>query len=541
VISEILNKIDLDDLVNSIGSDRLRQIKILVTPVDAVFTKDEIIKCILSLYGYDLLSEKRIRQLIFYAIEHEKLQYLASKYCKKSYEKAYDNSLELSVLPWKYGSEFVTEVADILELPKKYLPSETEDLPTTFEVNPFSKFYPLHDYQENLKDKIVHELLSDNNRFLIQMPTGAGKTRTVLQSIIQYSKIKKIIEEGKMILWLAHTEELCEQALSTFSNLWPHLSQDSITVHRCYGNNSISLADSKGSFIVGTLQKFTSFLNNDSYFLKSLKSNLKIVIIDEAHKSTAKTYSILIDFLLKNSDCKLIGATATPGRNAQNMKANIELADFYNGKLLAPSFSDNPIAELRNKGVLSFLQHKIIESKIDIYFNESESKAIQTNGDFSSITLKKLGENANRNNLIIKTIEDEILKTKSCLVFTCSVEHAQILNAALNYKNYSSLSLDSNTSRVRRKNIIDEFKNGKCNVLFNYGILSTGFDAPNVRSIIITRPTSSVVLYSQMIGRGLRGPKMGGARECNLIDIKDNFKSFGGVEEVYDIFEDYWK
>jgi len=57
---------------------------------------------------------------------------------------------------------------------------------------------------------------------------------------------------------------------------------------------------------------------------------------------------------------------------------------------------------------------------------------------------------------------------------------------------------------------------------------------------VVARPTSSVVLYSQIIGRGLRGPKMGGAETCNLIDIKDNFLNFGGVEDVYSFFEDYW-
>ena len=78
-------------------------------------------------------------------------------------------------------------------------------------------------------------------------------------------------------------------------------------------------------------------------------------------------------------------------------------------------------------------------------------------------------------------------------------------------------------------------------MLLNYGILSTGFDATNIRSVIIARPTTSIVLYSQMIGRGLRGPKMGGADECKLIDIKDNISAFGNIEDVYGYFEGYWK
>jgi len=78
-------------------------------------------------------------------------------------------------------------------------------------------------------------------------------------------------------------------------------------------------------------------------------------------------------------------------------------------------------------------------------------------------------------------------------------------------------------------------------VLINYGILSTGFDAPNIGAVIITRPTSSMVLYSQMIGRGLRGPKVGGREECLLIDVKDNFIGYGDQQIMYDFFDGYWE
>ena len=87
---------------------------------------------------------------------------------------------------------------------------------------------------------------------------------------------------------------------------------------------------------------------------------------------------------------------------------------------------------------------------------------------------------------------------------------------------------------------IEQFRAGEFNVLLNYGVLSTGFDAPRIRMVLVTRPTASVVLYSQMIGRGLRGPAMGGGQECRLIDVRDNFANFGRVDEVYSYFDEYW-
>ena len=81
----------------------------------------------------------------------------------------------------------------------------------------------------------------------------------------------------------------------------------------------------------------------------------------------------------------------------------------------------------------------------------------------------------------------------------------------------------------------------KFDVIVNYGILTTGFDAPNVGAVIIARPTASIVLYSQMIGRGLRGPRVGGKAECNVLDVVDNIAGFGTEAEVYSYFSDYWE
>jgi DNA repair protein RadD len=540
MISDFLNRIDESDLINLLGSEKIRSIKDLLCIEESELTKSVIVDFIIALYGYDILADKRIRHLIFLTLNDDVLVHLCFKYCTKSYSKSYDNSLHLSLLPWRYGSEFVVEVTDLLNIPSLYLPIDNEHVSDSFIVSPKRELTPLHDYQEEIKLKIISELSGLNNRFLVQMPTGSGKTRTLLQSIIEFSFMKRYFECGRHVLWLAHTEELCEQAIATFSYLWCNLSDYSISVVRCFGNHSLSVTDLKGSFIVGTLQKFASLHASNSYLLTSLKYKLEIIIVDEAHKSVALTYSSMLNFLTNNSEVKLIGTTATPGRSFDNDSSNYGLSSFYNFRLLTPTFRINPILELRNKGILTYLDHRVINSEFSLSFSDNELRSINTTGDFSMATLKRLEENVERNKLILRVIENEVNSNNPCLIFTCSVKHAQILNAALTYKNYRSFALDYSVSKNRRYKIIEDFKNGNCMVLFNFGLLSTGFDAPNVRSIIITRPTSSVVLYSQMIGRGLRGPRMGGGTNCSLIDIKDNFVNYGGVESVYDYFKDYW-
>jgi len=96
----------------------------------------------------------------------------------------------------------------------------------------------------------------------------------------------------------------------------------------------------------------------------------------------------------------------------------------------------------------------------------------------------------------------------------------------------------SDTRASTRRFLIEEFRAGRVSVLCNYGVLTTGFDAPRVRAVVVARPTTSPVLYEQMIGRGLRGPRFGGTDECLVIDVLDNIR-FGG-HVAYMRYDEYW-
>lgn len=537
----ILEKIELRDLYSIVGHERILLMKNLLNSENSLLSeKDFVINTILSVYGNDLLLEKNIRVLIFNTLDSKVLEFLTNKYCKKSHSKKYDNSIELSLLPWKYGSEFVNEISIILKLSNEYLPQFNPQLETTVELRPIIKLPPLHYYQNKVKEKIISHLKEKTKRFLVQMPTGSGKTRTTLQSIIEYINNTEGTE-NKTIVWLAHTEELCEQALETFSKIWPHLSNRNIKVSRLWGTNEPSIENIKGAFVIGTFQKFVALNNSDSFLLNSLSEHINILVIDEAHKSIATSYSKIINFLIQNSNSSLIGITATPGRNTNNNSENKSLSVFFDRILISPNFINNPILELQENGILAKLKRIVINTNLNIRFNSNELASLTSNEEISSITIKKLSLNNSRNKLILELIENEISLGNPCLIFSCNNEHSKLLNAALNFKKIKSHYLDFKTNSFTRKKIIQDFKDSKFDVLINYGILSTGFDAPRIRSIIVTRPTSSIVLYSQIIGRGLRGPKMGGGKECNLFDIKDNFENFGGIEDVYNYFEGYWQ
>jgi superfamily II DNA or RNA helicase len=116
-----------------------------------------------------------------------------------------------------------------------------------------------------------------------------------------------------------------------------------------------------------------------------------------------------------------------------------------------------------------------------------------------------------------------------------------LICSLLKFLDIKAEHVDGNTPKTTREKIIKKFKNQEINVLCNYEVLSTGFDAPKTDCVFLARPTSSVVLYSQMIGRGLRGPAIGGTESCLIVNVRDNFTNLPSIDMMYKVFEDYWK
>ena len=161
--------------------------------------------------------------------------------------------------------------------------------------------------------------------------------------------------------------------------------------------------------------------------------------------------------------------------------------------------------------------------------------------DIPKSVLKKLGEDARRTNLIVtQAIKLSVEKKFPTIIFAPSKESAVDIATILRLKDVNAASITSDTPRFDRKLNIEKFKDGEVSILVNFGVLTTGFDAPNIKAVIVARPTMSVVLYSQMIGRGLRGPMMGGEDECYLIDVKDNLVNMPEANQAFTYFDEYY-
>ena len=373
------------------------------------------------------------------------------------------------------------------------------------------------------------------------MPTGAGKTRTCVEGLVDYWRA--FAEKNSYVIWLAHSEELCEQAVETIRETWTDRGEENLKVHRLWGEHNPPL-DEDGGFIVTSFQKIYSMMKTptDEVFeqVVKIKNKCFAIVVDEAHKSIAKTFQDSINYITKLEKTILIGLTATPGRGWVD-EENKKLAKYYDNQLITITDDDDkeiedPVRYLQKTGFLAYVITEEVKTDIVLELTNSEKNYLNTHLELPDSFLYRLGEDQTRNLCIIAQIMKYYEQEKSIIVFACSLDHASLLNEICSLKEIKSASIDRDTNMYSRRKYIEMYKNKEIKVLFNYGVLTHGFDAPNTNVVIIGRPTQSPILYSQMIGRGLRGPKVGGNKECILVDIKDNIVGLPNERRTFTMY-----
>lgn len=424
-----------------------------------------------------------------------------------------------------------------------------------------SEYLSLHEYQKRIKDKFIKEIVFNSSaKALIHMPTGSGKTKTTVEGIIDFVKVKLTYPHDKgSILWFAHSKELCEQAYDTFKTLWKFKGDHPINLYKVFGDSDykevFKCKNDHVSIIFIGFQKFDKVINADSSDTKfhSLKQHLiefsKLVIIDEAHKALAKTYKNALDFVTQTKGCRLVGLTATPGRSnyIKGSNDNKELAEFFGSKIIKITNQNdtqisNPLKYLQDKEVLAKVEMEELPITIDFTKENYSLKEYDKVSKLEEISIRELNiiaTDPHRNSIIIDKIKENINGT--ILVFACSKDHCLLLKKILKIEyNIDSVVILGDTNPNVRSKAIADFKNKKLKVLINYGVLSTGFDAPKLNTLIVARPTKSIVLYSQIVGRALRGPANGGNKKNKIITLKDNLLGFSEPDFMFSYWESFW-
>ena len=396
-------------------------------------------------------------------------------------------------------------------------------------------FKQLKDYQFVTVAKAYKELEKKLTRFMIQMPTGSGKTRVAMEIVCNTLLENK--NKKTNIVWLANREELLEQAYVSFKEVWAHLSDHEIDLIRFFGKAKNNFNNShKSSFAICGLDKLLKELETNPDSFDEFRENTRLMIFDEAHGIPAPTYKKAVVKLM-GKRCSLVGLSATPGRNDSDEQS--DLTNTFNNNLIPLECNGiNPIEYLKAKGVLSKTNVDLLKITSKADYTKEELLYLQNEQKLLPSMIKKLGKEKIRNIEIIKTIMKYSDLGKKIIVFALDLDHSRKLNAILNFIGIKSTHIDGETGN--RKYILDEFKNDKIQVICNGDLLAVGFDSPKIDVVMICRPVGSMGLKLQMIGRGLRGPQMGGTEYCTIIDIKDSFGGIYEAENIYDEFSEYF-
>ena len=351
------------------------------------------------------------------------------------------------------------------------------DTVSTKEIKSSSEFtvdvpFCLHPYQNWVRKKIVKFLHSTTkDRTLVHMPTGAGKTRTSLEAVCDF--LRESSTEKQSVVWLAHSEELCEQAVESFETSWRRLGTHPVKVIRMWGGRRVDLSqDHSIFFLVISFQTAYGLITSgdDGRFKQSalIRQRAGLLVVDEAHQSTATTYREVID-VFSGRGTKIIGLTATPGRHhvGADHDPTVELSGFYqNNKINIVGDNgeelDNPIEFLTNKGVLAVLNKYKLDSGVDIELSDREKLQMEKLLDVPASVLKKLGKNEQRTNLIAaQAIKLALEKQLPTIIFAPSKDNAVELATLLTLKNCKSAAITADNTSHERQDIIRELKAGE--------------------------------------------------------------------------------
>ncbi|WP_275291673.1 DEAD/DEAH box helicase [Amycolatopsis sp. La24] len=402
-----------------------------------------------------------------------------------------------------------------------------------------SQYPRLHDYQEKLAEKMFELLMRrDAGRGMLCLPTGAGKTRIAAEAVIRVIKAAGL--RGRPVLWIAQTDELCEQAVQSWSFVWSKVGPgDRLTISRLWSGNSAAAVRETAHLVVATDAKLLQCLEKPAY---EWLRDAALVVVDEAHASITPGYTQLFKALgitYAKTERPLVGLTATPFRGFNDAETK-RLVDRYGGERLDQGvFEGDPYPELQELGVLAKVQHRELAGATMPLTDKELADAAPFSGYLPSTAEKRLGQDDERNRMLLTEIES-LPKDWPVLVFATSVAHAKLMAARLTGKGVAARAIDSAMSMAERRRIVEEYRQRRIRVITNYGVLAQGFDAPATRVVVVARPTYSPNVYTQMIGRGLRGPKNGGEETCLILDVNDNITNyqkelaFTGLEHLWE-------
>ncbi|EOY3076231.1 DEAD/DEAH box helicase [Vibrio parahaemolyticus] len=357
--------------------------------------------------------------------------------------------------------------------------------------------YTLRPYQADSVKAVIHYFRKHSTPAVIVLPTGAGKSLV----IAELARLAK----GRVLV-LAHVKELVEQN---------HAKYEGYGLKGAIFSAGLGRKETDQQVVFASVQ---SVVRN----LDSFKNQFSLLVIDECHRvpdDKNSSYQKVITHLRElNPGIKVLGLTATPYRLGMGWiyqyhtrgQVRTEESRFFRDCIF-----ELPIRYLLDENFLT--PARMMDAPV-LSYDFSQLKPANT-GRYKEAEMDMVIDKAKR---ATPQIVDQIIQyareRKGVMIFAATVRHAQEIHGLL--PEGETAIVIGDTPTPERDAIIQAFKNREIKYLVNVSVLTTGFDAPHVDLIAILRPTESVSLYQQIVGRGLRLSE--GKNECLVLDYAGN-------------------
>ncbi len=357
--------------------------------------------------------------------------------------------------------------------------------------------YTLRPYQADSVKAVIHYFRKHSTPAVIVLPTGAGKSLV----IAELARLAK----GRVLV-LAHVKELVEQN---------HAKYEGYGLKGSIFSAGLGRKETDQQVVFASVQ---SVVRN----LDSFKNQFSLLVIDESHRvpdEKTSSYQKVITHLRElNPGIKVLGLTATPYRLGMGWiyqyhtrgQVRTEESRFFRDCIF-----ELPIRYLLDENFLT--PARMMDAPV-LSYDFSQLKPANT-GRYKEAEMDMVIDKAKRATpQIVEQIIQYAKERKGVMVFAATVRHAQEIHGLL--PEGETAIVIGDTPTPERDAIIQSFKNREIKYLVNVSVLTTGFDAPHVDLIAILRPTESVSLYQQIVGRGLRLSE--GKSECLVLDYAGN-------------------
>ena len=432
--------------------------------------------------------------------------------------------------PGRWGGEAARRFVMDLGFPLEFASTVSGRRVAEIAVSGPMNLPPLHDYQEEILQDVERLLKSDvaRRRAVISLPTGGGKTRVAAEAVV---RLVLCGNRRRSVLWVAQTDELCEQAVQCFRQLWVNVGVpgEDLRIVRLWGGqrNPPPSENDEAVVVVASIQTLTSRSGRTEL---GWVGDAGIIIIDECHHAIAASYTDLLRWLdiqvgterSRDREPPLLGLSATPWRGYDEEESK-RLASRFD-KRWFPADQEGLHTRLSRMGVISKRSYGPLRHDRPVKLSEREQQYVKIFGELPESVIERIGKDEDRNELVLRTVLQS--SAKSILLFANSVAHAQYLAARLHLAGCPAAAVSGGTDRLARRHFTRKFRSGSLRVICNHSVLTTGFDAPKCDMIVVSRPVFSPVRYMQMVGRGLRGPRNGGTPHCEIITVEDNILNY---------------